>query len=512
MTAIDTAAPPDDRLRRLEARLGRERLARAEAERLLETKSLELYEANLALSALAADLEQRVELRTLELTVERQRALQLAEVDNLTGIANRASFARQLASVLSSPATTGQGVAVLLIDVDDFKSVNDTLGHGAGDALLIEIARRLTETVRPGDVVARLGGDEFALIALAVGNRQGSLLMAHRLLRTLCQPVLIDGRNVPCSCSIGVADAALNGNATEELLGDADLALYASKRAGRARVTSFESSLRADLERRAALEAEVRQAVRDDRIEPWFQPIVRRSSGRYVGAEVLARWRLPEGEVRAPAAFLSSVEALGLLDTMMENMLRHALREALPQVATGGLEYLSINVSPTQFNQGWAQRRLPELLAETGFPAQALVVEITETALLHDIERTRAMLAALTASGMRIALDDFGVGYSNFSLLRQLPFSLLKLDRTLICDIASDEDARALAECFLDLAVRLRIKVVAEGVETERQAELLAAAGCASMQGYWFSRPQRHLAAWFGAQAQQPRLAWTPTG
>ncbi len=501
VSAVVATLQPLDRLERLEARLDRERRARLEAERLLETKSLELYEANLALSALAADLEQRVVERTRELSTERERALQQAEIDALTGIANRASFARQLAQALSDSHATSKGVAVLLIDLDDFKIVNDTLGHAAGDALLVETARRLGETVRPGDVVARLGGDEFAVIARGVGNRQGSLLMAQRLLRALCRPAIIDERNVLSSCSIGVAEAALDGSGADELLRDADLALYASKRAGRARVTSFEVALRADLERRAAREAEVRQAVVDNCIEPWYQPIVCDASGRWIGAEVLARWRLPDGEIRTPAAFLESVEALGLLDTMMENMLRSALREAQPAIAAGSLDYLSINVSPSQFNQGWALNRLPGLLAEIGFPARALVVEITETALLHDIDRTRTMLAALTGSGMRIAIDDFGVGYSNFSLLRQLPFDLLKLDRTLICDIETDEHARALAECILDLATRLQIKVVAEGVETERQAELLAAAGCATMQGYFFARPQRDLAAWFSPGA-----------
>ena len=508
MNAPEFAAPAaDDRVRRLEARLERERRARSEAERLLETKSLELYEANLELSALAADLEQRVEQRTSELTAERQRALQMAEADALTGIANRASFARQLTEVLADRRATANVVAVLLLDLDDFKTVNDTLGHASGDALLIEFAHRLTDSVRPGDVVARLGGDEFAIIAHGVGNRVGALTMAHRLLRALCRPVMIDGRSVPCSCSIGIAESALNGSDADELLRDADLALYSSKRAGRTRVTAFESALRADIERRAALEAEVRHAVMDDRIEPWYQPIVRPNGGGFVGAEVLARWRLADGEVRAPAAFLGAVEAMGLLDTMMENMLRCAFREALPRVADDGLDYLSINVSPSQFNQGWALKRLPELLAETGFPATALVVEITETALLHDIDRTREMLTALTDSGMRIALDDFGVGYSNFSLLRQLPFDTLKLDRTLICDIETDEDARALAECILDLASRLKIKVVAEGVETQRQAELLAAAGCARMQGYWFARPQRELGTWFGDDAALAQTA-----
>ena len=208
---------------------------------------------------------------------------------------------------------------------------------------------------------------------------------------------------------------------------------------------------------------------------------------------MLARWHKPDGEIGTPGEFLDTVEALGLQDTMMENMLIRAFRETAVAVAHGSLEYLSINVSPRQFNEGWAIHRLPALLTEAAFPHSALVVEITENALLHDIKATRSMLAALTSIGIRIAVDDFGVGYSNFALLRQLPFDILKLDRTLVCDIEVDHNARALAEGILDLAARLRIKVVAEGVETHGQVALLKAAGCTAMQGYVLARPQRTL-------------------
>jgi len=496
-----------ERLRRIESRLDRERRARHEAERLLETKSQELYEANLALSALAVDLEQRVVERTRELSIERERALQMAEIDALTGIANRTSFARQLSALLTDSRAVTEVVAALLIDLDDFKTVNDTLGHAAGDSLLIEVARRLVGAVRPGDIVARLGGDEFAVIARSVGNREGCLLMAHRLLRALCQPATIEGRVLPCSCSIGVAESAGTGGDPDGLLRDADLALYASKRAGRGRVTSFDTALRSDVERRAALDAEVRNAVFAGQIEPWYQPIRRTGDAAYFGAEVLARWHVPDGQVRSPADFLRTVEDLGLLDSMMENMLRRAFREALPMAADGSLEYLAINVSPVQFNQDWAQSCLPGLLEETGFPAHALVVEITETALLLDIDRTRTKISALKDRGIKIALDDFGIGYSNFSMLRQLPFDLLKLDRTLVCDIETDERAHALAEGILNLAARLHIKCVAEGVETPGQAALLESAGCPAMQGYWFSRPKRDLRTWFAEENRAPRNA-----
>jgi diguanylate cyclase (GGDEF)-like protein len=507
----DDAHASADRLRRLGARIERERRARAEAEQLLETRSRELYEANRALAALAADLERRVEQRTRELSDERQVALLRADIDALTGIANRAAFSRRLSELLRDEGARAQGIAAVLIDIDDFKAVNDKLGHPAGDVLLVETARRLGQTVRPGDLVARLGGDEFAVLARGVRTGSGAQGLADRLLHALCQPVLVDGQPVQARCSIGVAQAAGSEHDADRLLRNADLALYASKHAGRARVTLFDAALRDQMQRRAALDAEVREAVARDQIQPWYQPVLRRGSGRFVGAEMLARWHLPGGEVRAPGAFIGAVERLGLLDEMMENMLRRGLPEAAAALADGRLEYLSVNVSPAQFNEGWAQHRLPALLRETGFPARSLVIEITENAFVQDIARTREILHALSASGMRIAIDDFGVGYSNFSLLRQLPFNILKLDRTLVADIESDPRAYALAECVLELAAKLRIKVVAEGVETQRQAELLAAAGCAAMQGYWFARPQRCLRTWFAAEAPQPQMPWEPS-
>jgi diguanylate cyclase len=486
---------PTDRERRLESRLERERRARSEAEHLLETKSRELYEANRALSQLAEDLEKRVEARTCELSLERQMAVAKAEIDALTGVCNRTAFDRKLTEALAAVQNSGERLAVLLIDLDDFKTVNDTLGHAACDALLIEFASRLSQAIRPQDVVGRLGGDEFALVARSVVDRHGgALTMGHRLLRALCRPIMINGRTLTISCSIGVAESDSGHRTADVLLNDADLALYSSKRKGPGCVTCFETALRVDVERRAALDAEIREAVAHNRLEPWYQPIWTSKKEGYVGAEVLARWRCRDGSVRPPAAFLSSVEELGLLNNMMDSLLRVAFKEAAPAVSSGALDYLSINVSPSQFDEGWTQNQLPALLSETRFPAQSLVVEITETALIHNIERTRTTLTALSAQGVRIALDDFGIGYSNFSLLGKLPFDILKLDRTLICDLETDSNAHALAECVLALASRLNISVTAEGVETERQSEILLASGCTTMQGYWIARPHRDLA------------------
>ncbi|MBL8323651.1 MAG: EAL domain-containing protein [Rubrivivax sp.] len=496
MDATGPAAPWAERVRRLEARLAREQRARAQAEQIIESKSLELWEANRALSGLATDLERRVAERTQELSRERHRALQLAETDVLTGVANRACFNQQLAHALEAARAGGSGGgSLIMMDLDGFKAINDAHGHAAGDALLAAVARRMVAAVRPSDVVARLGGDEFALIV-----RDGTCAgpeVAERLLRALAEPVVIDGRRTHIGCSIGVAHFGADTCDADTLLRDADLALYTSKRQGRGRATVFDQALRSEVSRRQALQDEVRRAVAEERIEPWYQPVYDQRRGRHVGAEMLARWHHPDGTVRTPAQFLAAVESLDLLDAMTESMLRRALVEARPHVQAGQLAHLAVNVSPAQFNRGWAQQRLPRLLAETGYPPQALVVEITETALLQDAATTGELLQALKAEGLRLALDDFGVGYSNFSLLRRLPFDLLKLDRTLVCDIVTDANARALAECVLDLAAKLHIDVVAEGVEDEAQAALLAAAGCACMQGYWFARPARRLQTWF---------------
>ncbi|MFA5985206.1 MAG: EAL domain-containing protein [Methylococcaceae bacterium] len=489
MTLPHPVSELSSRLIRVERRLDRERRARIEAEQLLEEKSLALYEANLALGNLAEDLEIRVEERTRELITARQLALKQAETDALTNIANRAAFTRQLDEILADKQATLAGIAVFLIDLDDFKIVNDTLGHPVGDALLIEISQRLTLLVRPGDMVARLGGDEFAVIALNVGFKNHGLMMAQRILNQLCRPLRLTNKEVPCSCSIGLAEAEPEGTRADKLLVDADLALYASKHAGRGRVTSYEATLRAEMEKRAVLENEVRYAVIADEIRAWYQPIWDCSVGKFKSIELLARWHTSTDEIKLPGIFLATVEELGLLDTMMENMLRRAFVEVMPLMTSGVLDYLTINVSPMQFNHGWTQYALPKLLAETGFPATALVVELTETAVIYDIEKTRAMFSTLLADGIRIAIDDFGVGYSNFSILRQLPFYLLKLDRTLTADIEMDETSRAVNECILALASRLNIQVVAEGVETQRQSDYLSSIGCYTQQGYLYAYP-----------------------
>ena len=480
-----------DRIRRLETRLERERRARIEAENLLEAKSLELYEANLSLSELAASLECRVQERTLELNDARRAAERQAETDALTAIPNRAAFTHRLDGDLASGRTVLPGPTLLLIDLDDFKTVNDTIGHGAGDALLTEVARRLSNAIGPAGFVARLGGDEFAvLLHEAVGHAQAQRV-AHDLLDQVSQPLAFHGFSLQCSCSIGIAEATPAVLTADALMCDADLALYAAKRAGRSRVVTFEPALRTERQQQAALEHDLRRAIAESEIAPWYQPIVSYGKRRVVGMEVLSRWHLHSGEVRLPSAFLGGIESLGLLDDMMEGVLLRAFAEALPLVKAGALDYLAINISPAQFNRGWAQHALPRLLADIGYPPYAVVLEVTETALIDDPARVRAMLAGLTASGMRIALDDFGTGYSNFSLLRQLPFNFLKLDRSLTADIETDEPSRAMTQCILDLADHLKITVVAEGVETRSQADFLLAAGCEMQQGFLHARPQR---------------------
>ena len=471
-----------DRLRRLEDRLERERKARGHAEELLEKKSLALYEANLALSKSASELETRIEERTKELSAARKLALEQAETDALTKIANRAAFNRHLSDLVSK---SGSSHSIILVDLDEFKLVNDTLGHSAGDYLLIEVAERLKKAVRPNDIVARLGGDEFSVIARDIEKNDG-VMLARRIQQYVNQPVNYKNRLLSCSCSIGVAQVGAKNSPIERVLVDADLALYASKQHGRGGVFLFEDGLREKVDKRARLEEMVRQAVFAEEVIPYYQAIYQHSKGAFCGVEMLTRW--PNHEGISTDLFIETVESLGLLDAMMQSLLNRALHDILPLVESNIIDYLSINISPKQFSQGWVQSSLIERLSTSGFPPRSLVIELTETAIIQDMQRTKEAFVDFESSGIRVALDDFGVGYSNLSILRQLPFHSLKIDRTLISDI-HEETVRAIIECIQTLATKLDISTVAEGVETSQQASYLTKIGCATLQGFYYAKP-----------------------
>ncbi|KQT60963.1 diguanylate cyclase [Methylobacterium sp. Leaf456] len=483
------AEPPDAeaRVRRLERRLERERAARTEAEALLEEKSRALYEVNRQLGRLAAELEVRVEERTRELANARAHALDLAERDGLTGLANRTRFVRALDESLATAQRDGARFALLLLDLDRFKDINDSLGHEAGDVFLRRTARRLKALLGPAALVARLGGDEFAALLPAPPGTDLARLGAE-LAAAIRRPVPHRERSLEASCSVGIAVFPDDARTGGELQRFADIALYRSK-AERGRATRFDAAMGRAIEARHALGADLARAIREGGITPWFQPIVDGTDCRPVGAEALARWTHPTLGFLAPNTFLGLAEERGLMPDLFAAMMRRACPPAKAWIAAGRLDYLSVNLSPSQFKAGSVADEVFGLLDELDFPARALTVEITEEVLLNDLDRARAQLERLAARGVRIALDDFGVGYANIGYLRQLPIQTLKLDRLLTQDVAADHKARCILSAMVQIARALDLRLVAEGVEDSSQALWLIHLGCRQLQGYLFGRP-----------------------
>jgi len=497
------AAPGDERTARLGRRAARERRARIEVESQLEAKSRELNLVNQQLARFAADLERRVEERTRELTVARQRALELAEHDQLTGLANRACFTRVLNACIGRSREDGRRFALLLIDLDRFKDINDSLGHEAGDTFLCHAARRMLRSL-PCDatLMARLGGDEFAAIVPISDGADGLHALAESMIAGIRRPVVYRDRTMEASCSIGAAtypdDAATSG----DLQRCADIALYRAKER-RAAFTLFDAAMGHELDARQAVGTDLGRAIRTGQIEAWVQPIVDGSSGRTAGVEALARWRHPSLGLLTPGAFLGLAEERGLMHDLFERMMRSACPPARAWIGQGAIRYLSINLSPSQFKLGSVADDVMALLAELDFPAACLTVEITEEVLMHDLDRARVQLERLAAHGVRIALDDFGVGYSNIGYLRQLPIHRLKLDRLLTADVAREKKARSILGAIVGIGRALDLDLVVEGVEDTSQALWLAHLGCHSLQGYLYGQPMP-------AEAFTQRLAEAP--
>jgi diguanylate cyclase (GGDEF)-like protein len=426
-----------------------------------------------------------LQARVIQLESERALTMRLAQTDSLTGLVNRGAFTSELCERLETARADGGQVALFVVDLDRFKLLNDTLGHHAGDLFLAEVGERLRGAAGPGELVARLGGDEFALIS----DTPDPARRAQQLLDLLTRPHAIYGRQVSPGASIGVAvfpdDAAEAG----DLQRFADMALYRVKTRGGRRWSAFDAELRDENQRRRTLEADLRRGIPAGEIEPWFQPVVDAQDGRITGVEVLARWRHPEHGLLLPGAFVPMAEELGLIGRIDEAVFEAGCARAAPWVEAGLIEQVSFNVSPRDLLDPSFSRKLIGRLGKTALPATALTVEITETFLLQDLALSRRHIERLNAKGVRIALDDFGTGYSNLRALMHLPIQTVKLDRSLICDIAKDGRVAKLVNSMLHAARALGIRIVAEGVEEEAQAIILRAAGCDRMQGYWFARP-----------------------
>jgi diguanylate cyclase (GGDEF)-like protein len=410
----------------------------------------------------------------------------LAHYDALTNLPNRALFHEQLKQELAR-ITPGQQLAVFYIDIDEFKSVNDTLGHLIGDELLKSVAVSLSRCVAATDFVARLGGDEFAIVQTAVKTPADVTALASRVFEAIREPYECLGHQVTTDASIGIALAPQHGADLDQILKNADLAMYAAKSAGRRTYRFFEPDMDAQVKARRILEMDLRQAITDGALEVYYQPCISLSNNEITGCEALLRWRHPERGMISPAEFIPIAEETGLINQLGEWVLTTACAEA---VTWPDDIKLAVNVSPVQFKSGTLALKIVAALAASGLAANRLELEITEAVLIRDDDAALEILHQLREIGVRIALDDFGTGYSSLSYLQRFPFDKIKIDRCFINDLAEHESSACIVQAVVNIAAARDMTTTAEGVETQQQQELLRALGCAEMQGYLFSKPK----------------------
>jgi diguanylate cyclase (GGDEF)-like protein len=422
---------------------------------------------------------------------ERRRAedriRHMARHDALTDLPNRLLFKEQFAEALKRVGRR-ECVAVMCLDLDRFKSVNDTLGHAIGDLLLKQVGRRLSECVRKTDFVARFGGDEFAMVQAGAEQPQGATAMARRLIEALSTPYEIDNHQIIIGVSIGIAIAPDDGADPDVLLKNADMALYRAKSDGRGTFRFFEPAMDARMQARRGLELDLRKAVLQNEFELFYQPMIDVSRNKVTGFEALLRWRHPQRGIVPPVEFVHLAEEIGLIDAIGVWVLRQACCEAAawpPHIR------VAVNLSAAQFrNAGLLLEAVTSALALAELAPSRLELEITETVLLVETEAVLAILHKLRALGVRIAMDDFGTGYSSLSYLRSFPFDRIKIDRSFIEHVSDETSSIAIIRAVTSLGNSLGMAITAEGVETSEQLQRVRAEGCSEIQGYLFSPPR----------------------
>jgi len=414
------------------------------------------------------------------------RLFRLAHLDPLTQLPNRALFKSRIERVLQSE----EAATVMLVDLGGFKDVNDSLGHSAGDALLIDVAQRLLSSVRPSDTVARMGGDEFAILIPGLGDPFRASAIAEDAIENTARILTVEGQPVHIGASVGIAIFPAHGSRADELLSNADLALYQAKAEGRHCRRFFTAALRAAASSRHAHQGELRRAYEQGELELFYQPQMRIADGTLVGAEALLRWRHPEKGIIAPAAFLPALETSPLAWQVGEWIVRTACRQAATWRKHGADTFrIGVNLFGAQFRTADLAHKVRAVLTETGLPPSALELEITENIILRHDDEMIGPLRELHADGVGITFDDYGTGYASLSMLKRYPLTRLKIDQTFVRSMCESPADAAIVRAILYLGRSFGLEVIAEGVETEEQLARLRKKGCEEGQGYLFGRP-----------------------
>ncbi|MDP1868776.1 MAG: EAL domain-containing protein [Bradyrhizobium sp.] len=475
-------------------------LARAHTQIGLRRAELQLVAAHEALSRANDDLEKNVAERTeillglyqklrVETAVREEadaRSLYLAYHDTLTGLANRLLFKEQLENILKYTQETPMPVAVLLVDLDGFKAINDTLGHSIGDLLLKSIAIRIRDILPVNGRVARLGGDEFAILQVSAEQPAAAITLAQQILDVVGQPLAVEGHDVTVSASIGIAVANVGSMSAENFLKSADIAMYNAKSQGRGNYRMFDAEMDAIVQARSALERDMRNGILQNDFRLFYQPLVNLKTKKVTAFEALMRWQHPERGTIPPLEFIPLAEETGLIVRLGEWALREACSEAMdwPEDIS-----VSVNLSVVQFIKGDLVSTVINALASSGLPASRLELEITESVLLEQTGHNTRILDQLHELGVRISLDDFGTGYSSIGYLRSFKFDKIKIDQSFVKDLLGDKKNLAIVRAIVGLGTSFGITTTAEGVETEDQRSCLDREGCTEVQGYLYSRP-----------------------
>jgi len=459
-----------------------------------------IQQMNEELSRAKEALESRVAARTEDLAHANQQLqseleqreksqatiVHLAHHDALTGLGNRLLFDKQLNDAFVHMQRSGGDLAVTLIDLDGFKTINDTLGHGTGDAVLKNVASRLRNALREGDKIGRLGGDEFAVIQFGAKQPTEAAALATRLIELIRNPFSIDNQSMVIGASIGIAVANDDYQNSAQLLRAADLAMYRAKADGGGRFRVFEPEFDRQVQERRGLEIALRAAVDQDALEIHYQPFVNLGIDKITGFEALSRWKDPQRGFVPPNTFIALAEEIGLIGIIGDRVLKRACAEA-----TTWPEHIrvAVNLSPLQFKSGSLVSSVKDALDASGLPPSRLELEITESIFLQDSESNCALLSQLGALGVNISIDDFGTGYSSLSYLRSFPFDNIKIDQSFIRDLSTNKNSAAIVRAICELARSFGVSTTAEGVETEDQLTRIRAEGCTEVQGYLYSKP-----------------------